>query len=210
MCGLSREQDIACANALLPDFVGFVFASSHRQVSVAQAMRLQSLLDSRIRAVGVFVDESIDEIVALVDSGVINYIQLHDSSEIESGEHFARRERRILALRQRTAAPIIKAIAAINPQNILAQQASIADLILLDNAKGGSGECFEWGDIMRAREAGFDREIFLAGGINASNLSRALALHPHGIDLSKGLESNGIKDCTKMHEIMEIINKHRA
>ena len=205
MCGLSREQDITCVSTLLPDFVGFVFASSPRQVSITQAAHLKSLLDSRIKAVGVFVGESVDEIVELVDSGVIDYIQLHDSSEIESSENFTRRESRILALRQRTSAPIIKAITASNVPNILAQQESTADLLLLDNAKGGSGKCFDWDYVVRAREAGFDREFFLAGGINAGNLSRALALHPYGIDLSKGLESNGAKDCAKMHEIMEIL-----
>lgn len=211
MCGLSREQDIACVNALLPDFVGFVFASSTRQVSPKQAQLLKSQLDSRIKAVGVFVSESVEEILELVDSGVLDCIQLHDSGLVESGEYFAKRESKILALKSRTNAPIIKAIAAISLPNILAQSKSAADLLLLDNAKGGSGECFDWGLLEQAREAGFDgmrdRGIFLAGGLHAGNLRDALKLHPYGIDLSKGLESNGLKDCAKMREIMGILRR---
>ena len=43
LCGLSRPEDIAAANALKPDFVGFVFATSRRQVTPEAALRLRHL-----------------------------------------------------------------------------------------------------------------------------------------------------------------------
>lgn len=202
MCGLWREEDIACVNALMPDFIGFVFAKSPRQVSKPKAAHLKSLLHPQIQAVGVFVDMPLEQIIELVESSVIDVIQLHDSHLCESEEIFEKRESRIHFLQARTKAPIIKAIAATSACAILAQEHSCADMLLLDNAKGGSGEQFDWEYIEQARDQGFRREFFLAGGLNASNLAKALELKPYGIDLSKGLESNGLKDCQKMRDIV--------
>ena len=207
MCGLWREEDIACANALMPDFIGFVFAKSLRQVSTEQAKYLKSLLHPQIQAVGVFVDMPLEQIIKLVESNIIDVIQLHDShsDEGESAEIFEKREARIHFLQSRTKAPVFKAIAATSARAIALQEQSCASMLLLDNAKGGSGEQFDWGYIEQARAQGFRREFFLAGGLNASNLSKALSLKPYGIDLSKGLESNGQKDCQKMREITAAI-----
>ena len=64
MCGLSRMEDIEYANEVLPEFIGFVFApKSRRYVSFEQAKKLRGELDYRIAAVGVFVDEDIENIV---------------------------------------------------------------------------------------------------------------------------------------------------
>ncbi|MBR2494408.1 phosphoribosylanthranilate isomerase [Helicobacter sp.] len=205
MCGLWREEDIACANALIPDYIGFVFAPSPRQVSKEQAKYLKSLLHPQIQAVGVFVDMDLGQIIKLVESGVIDVIQLHDSHlrESESEEIFDQREAKIHFLRSRVKAQIFKAIATTSVRAILIQEQSLADMLLLDNAKGGSGEQFDWEYIQQAREQGFKRDFFLAGGINASNLSKAISFKPYGIDLSKGIESNRHKDCQKMREIAD-------
>lgn len=71
LCGLSRPENIAAANALKPDFVGFVFAVSRRQVTPEAALRLRRLLDPAIPAVGVFVDEAPDRVADLLNRGVI-------------------------------------------------------------------------------------------------------------------------------------------
>ena len=77
LCGLSRPEDIAAANALKPDFIGFVFAASRRQVTPEAALRLRRLLDPAIPAVGVFVDEAPDRVADLLNRGVIQIAQLH-------------------------------------------------------------------------------------------------------------------------------------
>lgn len=77
LCGLSRPEDIAAANALKPDFVGFVFAGSRRQVTPEAALRLRQLLDPAIPAVGVFVDETPEQVANLLNRGVIQIAQLH-------------------------------------------------------------------------------------------------------------------------------------
>ena len=82
LCGLSRPRDIRAANALKPEFVGFVFAArSRRYVSPQQAKTLKSLLSPEIQAVGVFVDEEVERVAELLDSGVIDLAQLHGTED---------------------------------------------------------------------------------------------------------------------------------
>ena len=84
ICGLTRLEDIEAANALLPDYIGFVFwERSKRNLTKEQARDLKSSLDSRIKAVGVFVDAEIDFIADLVSCGIIDVAQLHGSENEE-------------------------------------------------------------------------------------------------------------------------------
>ena len=210
MCGLWREEDIVCANMILPDYIGFVFAPSTRQVSKDSARVLKDKLTQEILAVGVFVQECEEMIVELAKEGIIDIIQLHNSftDEGRDKQAYNERETKIARLRTKTNIPIIKAVGVYDANSIIAQQHSCADWILLDNTRGGSGECFLWDHITKAKEMGFSRAFFLAGGLNADNLNDALHLAPFGIDLSKGLESNGTKDCAKMRTVADITRTH--
>ena len=81
ICGLSRPCDIEWVNDAGVDFAGFVFAKSRRQVSPGQAKHLHSMLKKEIPAVGVFVNETIETIVGLVEDGVIDWVQLHGQED---------------------------------------------------------------------------------------------------------------------------------
>ena len=83
ICGLSRIEDVDAVNRALPDYIGFVFAQSRRQVDERTAYALKQRLDTRIKAVGVFVNDSVDAIVALFRSGVIDLAQLHGDEDDE-------------------------------------------------------------------------------------------------------------------------------
>lgn len=56
ICGLTRIEDIEAVNSCLPDYIGFVFADSRRQVTVKQARLLKKNLSPAICSVGVFVN----------------------------------------------------------------------------------------------------------------------------------------------------------
>ena len=100
LCGLSRPQDIEAANALMPDYIGFVFAKkSRRYVSPETARALRAKLAPGIRAVGVFVDEPAESVAALLRDQIIDIAQLHGAED----------EAYIASLRALTDAPIIKA-----------------------------------------------------------------------------------------------------
>ena len=78
---------------------------------------------------------------------------------------------------------------------------SSADYILLDHGKGGTGESFDWSLIRN-----MDRPYFLAGGLNAENVEQAiLQTHPFAVDISSGVETDGVKDPKKITECIRRI-----
>ena len=184
LCGLSRACDIEEANRLQPDYIGFVFAKkSRRCVTAEQACALKKQLRPEIRAVGVFVNEEPEAMAALLNRGVIDLAQLHGSEDAE----YIRR------LRELTDGPLIQAFRIRSKEDLSRAAASAADEILLD-AGAGTGIVFDW-SLLRNME----RRYFLAGGLNPENVREAIRdLHPHGVDVSSGIETDALKDRTKM------------
>ena len=184
LCGLTRSDDIIAANQLAPDYVGFVFwPKSKRFVDYDTAFELKKLLDPSIRAVGVFVDEEPEAVAELMKRDIIDIAQLHGGED----ESFINRLRRL------TDKPIIKAFRIKTESDILSAAESTADYILLDSG-AGTGSVFDW-ELLK----GINRPYFLAGGLSPDNAALAVrALHPYGVDVSSGIETDGIKDKTKM------------
>lgn len=190
VCGLTRECDIEYANIVRPDFIGFVFApQSRRRVMPDQAARLRTKLSAGICVVGVFVNAPIDDIVDLLRGGVIDAVQLHGR---ENDDY-------IEALASRTNAPIIKAFKVTERSDIESAQRTRANYPLLDNGEGGTGRSFDW-----TLAEPLARNYFLAGGLTPDNVLVAAArLHPYGIDMSSGVETDGVKDFDKMKAVVE-------
>jgi len=185
ICGLFREQDIDFANEAKPDFVGFVFAKSHRRISPETAALFKKRLNSKIKTVGVFVNDGIPFIIELYNSGIIDIAQLHGTET----EYY------IEMLRETCDVPVIKAV------NIESPKPANADYLLFDNGKGGTGKSFDWNLIPKC-----DKKFFLAGGINLKNIKEAVKLNPYGIDLSSGVENaKGEKDREKIIEACRIV-----
>ncbi len=184
LCGLSRPEDIAAANALAPDYIGFVFAAkSPRCVTPEKARELKRLLLPRIKAVGVFVNAPVEQVAQLLHEGIIDMAQLHGGED----------EAYIKELRKLAARPLIKACRISSAADIAAAQKSSADHVLLDSG-AGSGEVFNW-ELLRQLK----RPYFLAGGLDPANVGAAIKrLRPYAVDVSSGIETNGHKDKTKM------------
>ena len=193
LCGLSRRCDIEAANALMPDYVGFVFAEgSKRRVTPAQAQALKNALSPRILAVGVFVDEAPATVAALLGGGIIDAAQLH------GGEDAAY----IRALRRMTDRPIWQAFRVRTQADVEQAGRSEADCILLD-AGAGTGTAFDWGLLDRV-----ERPYFLAGGLDTENVAGAIRLlRPFGVDVSSGIESGGGKDAEKMAAFVAAVRR---
>ena len=77
ICGLKREEDITYVNEFLPEYVGFVFAESSRQIDAGKAHQLKKLLSPKIRTVGIFVNAPVEEISFLYREHLIDLAQLH-------------------------------------------------------------------------------------------------------------------------------------
>ena len=141
------------------------------------------MLNQNIKAVGVFVNAPIQEIVSIVNQGIIDLIQLHGNED----------QQYISQLKQKTNLPIIKAISI---QDFSHHYQDI-DYYLFDASNAGSGRCFDWSLLPQIK-----KPFFLAGGINLTNIDDALKIDCYGIDLSSGVETNGYKDSQKINKIV--------
>ncbi|WP_295599328.1 phosphoribosylanthranilate isomerase [uncultured Methanobrevibacter sp.] len=194
ICGLKRLEDIEIANRYMPNYIGFVFAESKRQVTHDLARKLKANLNPNIKAVGVFVDADADEILELYRDEIIDMVQLHGSES----EEF------ILNLKEKTnhELKVIKAIEMYDGIDITEYDDSKADYLLFDSGKG-SGKTFDWNLIRKDLK----KEFFIAGGLTSQNIKEAIMeFNPYAVDLSSSLEVNGFKDENKIREIMEVIS----
>lgn len=140
-----------------------------------------------IPVVGVFVDENQAHITRLVRDEIIQVVQLHGQEDDEY----------IKTLRNEIAVPIIKAFSVANREDVQRACQSRADYILLDNGKGGTGTSFDWSIIQDIA-----RPFFLAGGLTPENVVEALQLQPYALDVSSGIETDGVKDKAKIQQFM--------
>lgn len=193
LCGLSRIEDIQTANKLKPDYVGFVFAErSKRRVSPLKATELKSKLDPEVKAVGVFLDDNLDLVAAMLNLGIVDLVQLHGNED----------EAYIEKVRSITNKPIIKAFIINSIDDVKAAESSTADYILLDGGKG-SGKAFDWTLLKDIK-----RPYFLAGGLNPDNAADAVKkLKPYSVDVSTGIETDGLKDAEKMAAFVSAVRK---
>lgn len=191
ICGLTRMYDIMTVNGEKPEYIGFVFANSKRRVSPEQALFLRKNLSEGIVPVGVFVNESIHMVAALLKNGVIDAVQLHGNED----------EKYISKLKSLTDKTIIKAVPVLSPGDVQKWSDTAADYLLLDKKGGGTGQAFDWGLI-----GDTDKPYFLAGGLNIRNIGQAIKeTAPFGVDISSGVETGGLKNREKIKSIIRRI-----
>ncbi|MBR6239477.1 MAG: phosphoribosylanthranilate isomerase [Clostridia bacterium] len=192
LCGMMTEDDIAEANRLRPDMIGFIFVpNSRRYVPSEKAYKLRRKLDRRIKAAGVFVNEEPEKISRAVKDGIIDLIQLHGDED----------DAYIRALREETDTKIIKAFRIRNRNDVMDTLRSSADMILFDSG-AGEGRLLDW-DLLKDIE----RPFILAGGLDQENVKRAvMTLRPFGVDVSSGIETDGKKDPVKMKAFIDAVN----
>ncbi|PWU67070.1 phosphoribosylanthranilate isomerase [Gracilibacillus dipsosauri] len=196
ICGLMKQEDIQAASEAGADFIGFVFAKSKRQLTKEHACELASFVPPQVKKVGVFVNEKLEVIEEIAEKADLDYIQLHGD---ESPDFCSQ-----LSL------PVIKAF----------QIHSLADLegistydcayYLLDSPagkyRGGNGETFDW-SIVKDRDF-LDKKVLLAGGLSAENVEEAIReVNPAGLDVSSGVETNGVKDVAKIKAFIQAAKK---
>ena len=186
ICGLKRFEDVEYVNETLPEYAGFVFwDKSKRNVDFDYAYELRKSMDQRIASVGVFVDRPVQDIIELVERGIISVVQLHGKEDSDTI--------RLLKDKLPEDVKIIKAFEINSEEDIKRANESIADMVLIDSGKG-SGNVFDW-ELLRL----IDRPYFLAGGLSADNVRQAVdKYHPFAVDVSSKVETDGCKDRQKI------------
>lgn len=204
MCGISQVDTIPAVVEAKPDYMGLVFASSKRQVTVEQAKTLVEALHKQckaqndtvsIKTVGVFVNETLDNLVTIANEANLDVVQLHGDED----------EAFIQSLKERTNVEVWKAVQIRSAADAAAWIDSSAEMLLFDayhkDERGGTGDVFDWSCLDT-----FERPFMLAGGIDSTNVARAIrTVRPYGIDISSGIETNGVKDDEKITAFTKIV-----
>ena len=212
MCGISKVETIPAIVDAKPDYMGLVFAPSKRQVTVDQAKILVEELhrgyakkygsdtehdkNGTIKTVGVFVNETVENLVTIANEANLDAVQLHGDED----------EAFIQSLKERTNVEVWKAVQIRSAADVEKWIDSSADMLLFDayhkDERGGTGEVFDWSSL-----DAFERPFMLAGGIDSTNVARAIrTVRPYGFDISSGIETNGVKDDEKIKAFTKIVN----
>ena len=197
MCGLRRPDDIIYANEYLPDYIGFVFAESRRKVSGEEAKNLGAQLDPFIKKVGVFVNEPVRSLITISKQAGLDIIQLHG----DEGEEY------IKEVKHETGKELWKAVRVRMVKDIQEAQRLPADKLLLDSfseeSYGGTGKVMDFAVL---DHADIRKPYFIAGGLTVENLPEILKkAEPYGIDISSGIETEGVKDREKMLKVIQCV-----
>ena len=211
MCGISKVETIPAIVDAKPDYMGLVFAPSKRQVTVDEAkilveelhkqyaMKYNSAVEQsgndEIKTVGVFVNETLDNLVTIAKEVNLDAVQLHGDED----------EAFIQALKEKTDVEVWKAVQICSAADAEAWIDSSADMLLFDayhkDERGGTGKVFDWSCLDE-----FERPFMLAGGIDSTNVARAIrTVLPYGIDISSGIETDGVKDDEKIKAFTNIV-----
>lgn len=195
ICGIQEVAHGVCAAEAGADYLGFVFAKSKRQVTLDQAKMIIEALPKDIKKVGVFVNETLENMSDIAEYCGLDILQLHGK---ECYEDYAKSQY-----------PIIKSVSVKGNGKKLCDSLPVADYLLFDtwhkDMAGGSGETFDW-QLLKA--IGGQQAFFLAGGLNLDNVTEAIKeVRPFAVDVSSGIETEGIKDMEKIKAFIKKVKE---
>jgi phosphoribosylanthranilate isomerase len=196
ICGITRLEDAQAAVSAGANALGFVFwPKSPRRVDVDVARTIVSTLPRSILAVGVFVDQPVEEVNEIGSRVDLGAVQLHGAEDASYARMMTR--------------PVVKAFAVGTGIPPVLSTWPDAITVLLDVhdpvKKGGTGRTIDW---VAAASLAEQRNVILAGGLTPENVREAITrVRPWGIDVSSGVESEpGIKDHGRLKALFEAVH----
>jgi phosphoribosylanthranilate isomerase len=200
ICGITRLEDAELAAELGAWAIGFLlWPESKRYVDPSVVAGITRVMRRKVQLVGVFVNQTIDEIADLVDVLGLTHVQLHG----DEGPSFC------TAVTQRTGAKVIKAGRIIHAYDLREMDRYHTDLHLLDTGTadgtyGGTGKTWDWSLVARRKSK---IPFLLAGGLNPDNVADAIAeAKPWGVDVSSGVELEpGVKSPAKLEALFSAV-----
>lgn len=192
ICGITTEAAAQVACETGADMLGFVFAESSREISPEAAKKIVEQLPEHVAAVGVFVNETIENIERIAEIVGLDYIQLHgDEPPSFCGQ---------------ISLPVIKAFTIKEEADVKRLSEYKCDFYLVDSPgiryRGGSGKPFDW-SLLQDQNLPKEKMI-LAGGLNEGNIPEAIKqVQPYAVDVSSGVETDGKKDHQKIEDFIK-------
>jgi len=198
ICGITRLEDATLAAKLGAYAVGFVFwPASPRAIAKGEAAAIAGALRPDVVRAGVFVNQSVDEVAAIVATVGLDVVQLHGD---EDPADYASIGARVFKAVRLDSSDDIERASVLAPHVTPLVDAS-------DRVRhGGSGRLADWG---RAATLAAGRAVILAGGLNADNIAGAVAtVRPWAVDVSSGVEvSPGIKSEARLASFFQAIRE---
>ena len=196
ICGITNLNDAKSAIDLGADMLGFIFyMQSPRYIEPLKANKVIEELPADIIKIGVFVDESINNLNQIKKTAGFDMFQLHGDETPEF----------CLKLNDE----YVKAIRVKNSEDIKLVESYNTDKFLFDtyvkDEYGGTGKTFNWKFLLDSRLN--DKFVILSGGLNYDNVSEAIKIaKPDAVDVSSGVEvSPGTKDISKLKKFIEAV-----
>jgi len=199
ICGITNIEDALLAEQLGADAIGFIFyKASTRYVSPENAKAIVQKLSAFTLKVGVFVNESSEEINRLAETVKLNLVQLHGDEKPEELSQIS--------------LPSIKAFRVNEFFDFTLLDKYPCTNLLFDtystNEFGGTGKTFDWNSIPQSLR----KSAIIAGGVAEDNVEEIFTnINPYAVDVSSSLErSPGKKDHDKMKSFFQKINNLRS
>ena len=199
ICGMTNLKDVKVAVDGGVDAVGFIFyKKSPRSVTMQAVRKIVLELPPFVDSVGVFVNETAEQINKIADRCNLDRVQLHGNESPSFCKKIRRR--------------VIKAIRVKDIQSLKKLSDYPVSSFLLDTFSedqyGGTGRVFDWNLAYPAKKYG---PIILAGGLTPNNVRQAIQrIQPYGVDVCSGVESQpGIKDHKKMQIFLKNVKAER-
>ncbi|NQX64879.1 phosphoribosylanthranilate isomerase [Paenibacillus alba] len=221
ICGLQSVEVLKSIVHLPIDHIGFVFAPSKRQVTPEKAGELIAFLKSEEKngiavplTVGVFVNPTEEQLKQVLAVAPLDVVQLH-SQETPEFCRFVREHFQVKVFKSVSISKSDHKVPSLDEVSAqLDPYKGTVDAVLLDTFDpvygGGSGKTFAWDCIPVyqewARFAGV--QLLVAGGLQPDNVNELVtAYQPDGVDVSSGVETEGVKDIAKITAFVERVTQ---
>ncbi len=197
VCGITNIDDAKAALDAGADYLGFVlYQKSPRSVTLDQLVSITSALNGSACCIGVFVNESVDEIDTTVKQCGLYAAQIHGDESPEDFSSVSFKIWRAVRVHDRTAFP---------PPDDWCAERYVVDAAV-SGLYGGTGVTADW------EAASILADIYpivLAGGLSPANVREAIRIvNPVGIDVSSGIESEpGKKDHSKLAAFIKAVKQ---
>ncbi|WP_339146498.1 MULTISPECIES: phosphoribosylanthranilate isomerase [unclassified Sutcliffiella] len=206
-CGNKSLEDYKASLQTGADYLGFVFAESKRQVKAEKVAKWVADLPPQNKLlVGIFVNQSKEEILQAVRTVPLDVIQCHGDEDLNF----------LKELKAACDVEIWKVIHHEDETSVekLESFLGLIDGFVIDKKNGtqygGTGTSFNWAHIPLYDKLSTQYNIpyLIAGGINVETLPELLPYDPEGIDLSSGMEVDRVKSKEKMNLIESMVREH--
>ncbi|GAA3405154.1 phosphoribosylanthranilate isomerase [Paenibacillus hodogayensis] len=223
ICGFKDVETVKAVLHLPIDYIGFILAPSKRQVTPALAGDMVRAVNERRRTgapapltAGVFVNPTEQQLAEALREAPLDIIQLHGAESPE----FCRWVREMFGVRVYRVCSFAETEGAASGQDgaqavaaALDPYAGCVDGLLLDTVGGGTGKTFDWSRIPDyaawARRNGIP--MLVAGGLDPDNVAELIGAYaPDGVDVSSGVEMDGVKDVHKITAFVERVKRHES